>query len=77
MALLARKKFAELSCASAGGKDARLAWLQTFLPLLDRAARAIDPAKADVLKAQTEATSPAGLDAGAAIAALDALFPCP
>ncbi|RPH69088.1 MAG: hypothetical protein EHM78_16480 [Myxococcaceae bacterium] len=77
MALVARKKFAELSCATAGGKEARLTFLQTFLPLLDRAARAIDSAKADVLKAQAQATTVSALDPAAAIAALDALFPCP
>lgn len=73
LALLVRQRFSELSCASAEGFEARQAFLGVLVPLLDRAARARDAALADQLAAQLSPRP----DAARAVAALDALFPCP
>lgn len=77
VALIVRDRFTALDCGDDAAEGAQLAFLQIVVPLLDRAARAVDPAKADVLKAQAAKSSPAEVDVAAATAALDALFPCP
>jgi hypothetical protein len=76
-AIVIRKRFTELDCTVGDEREARLAFIQTLAPWFDRAARAIDPAKADVLAKQAAAATPDQVDVGAAVAALDALFPCP
>ena len=45
--------------------------------LLDRAARAIDPVKADQLKASTQAATAAAVNVSQAQGLLDTLFACP
>jgi hypothetical protein len=77
VALIVRQRLSDLACASGDVKDARFAFVRTLLPFLDRAARERDATKADVLKAQAQAASPDLVDVGAAITALDGLFPCP
>ena len=57
--------------------EARWAFLKTLLPLLDRAARERDTGKADALAAEAAKTDATSVNAAAAIAALDGLFPCP
>ncbi len=77
VALVVRQRVAELACTSGDVAEARLAFLQVIVPLLDRAARERDPGQADVLLEQSQATSPAAVDQNAAMEAIDALFPCP
>ncbi|MSP63202.1 MAG: hypothetical protein EXR72_23255 [Myxococcales bacterium] len=77
MALILRARLGELKCAMGDRKDAHFAFVQTIGPLMDRAARVIDPAKADALKAQVGAASADKVDTAAAQAALDGLFGCP
>lgn len=75
IALVARQRFAELSCADADGRQARLAFLRTLVPFLDREARQRNAGLADQLAAQVaEGVEP---DAAKAVAAIDALFACP
>jgi hypothetical protein len=54
-----------------------MAFVGVLGPFLDRAARAIDPAKADALKAQYTAATPAQVDVAQAQQLLDQLFSCP
>ncbi|WP_375770014.1 hypothetical protein NR798_03755 [Archangium gephyra] len=77
MAIIVRQRFQELTCTSGEAKAARWAFLKVLVPLLEREARARNPAEADVLKAQVEKLDPEAVDASAAITALDRLFPCP
>ena len=77
VALILRERFTLLSQGSDEERQARLAFIQTLAPLLDREARVRDAAKADVLKAQASKASAAEVDSSAATAALDALFSCP
>jgi hypothetical protein len=51
-----------------------------MLPLLDRSARAADPAKADLISAAIAAPSADKVDTkavSAAVSAIDSLYPCP
>lgn len=68
VAIIVRQRLAELSCTTGDVREARQAFLDVILPLLDRAARERDPALADQLMAG---------DPDDAIAALDVLFACP
>ncbi len=77
VALILRQRLTELTCGNEEGTQARLAFINTLGPFLDRAARELDAARADVLKAQVEKTNAEAVDVDAAVAALDALFPCP
>jgi hypothetical protein len=77
VALILRQRFAELRCTSDEVRAARLAFIATLGPFLDRAARERDPMQADVLKAQVAAVTSDRADAAAAMRALDILFPCP
>ncbi|MCP3141313.1 hypothetical protein [Pyxidicoccus xibeiensis] len=76
-ALILRQRLTELTCGDTEGNGARLAFINTIGPFFDRAARAINPARADALKAEVEKTDAEAVDVDAAVAALDALFPCP
>lgn len=77
VALILRQRFAELDCTTGDVRDARFAFIQVIAPLLDRAARERDPALADALLAEATATGPDAVDVPAALAAIDAIFPCP
>jgi hypothetical protein len=77
MAVIVRQRFQELACTSGEVKQARWAFLQVVVPLMDRAVRERDPAGANVLKAQVEKASPDEVDVPTAVATLDALFDCP
>ncbi len=77
VAVIVRQRFQELTCTSGEVKQARWAFLQVLVPLMDRAARELDATRADVLKAQMEKASPDEVDVSAAVAALDVLFDCP
>ena len=70
VALIVRQRLTELGCTTGEVHAANLAFLETLLPWLDRAARARDPVQASALQGWT-------LDVPAALAALDRLFPCP
>lgn len=76
-ALILRQRLTELTCGNTEGTQARMAFINTMGPFFDRAAREASPAQADVLKAQVEKTRAEDVDVDAAVAALDALFPCP
>jgi hypothetical protein len=76
-ALILRQRLTELTCGTDEGNLARLAFINTLGPFFDRAAREINAAQADVLKAQVEKTNAEDVDVDAAVAALDSLFPCP
>jgi hypothetical protein len=76
-ALILRERISNIACSTGDVQKAHLAFVNAFGPFLDRAARAKDPAKADALKAQVSVTDPSAVDVPKALAALDALFPCP
>jgi len=77
VALILRERFTQLSQGSEDERQARLAFIQTLAPFLDREARVRDAAQADVLKAQASKTSVAEVDSSAATTALESLFSCP
>ncbi|MFP2932639.1 hypothetical protein ACLESO_47330 [Pyxidicoccus sp. 3LG] len=76
-ALILRQRLTELTCGDTAGNQARMAFIRTLGPLFDRAARAANSAQADVLYAQVTKASAEEVDVDAAVAAIDALFPCP
>ena len=77
LALILRERLSNLTCSTGEVQKAHLAFVNTLAPFLDRAARAIDPAKADTLKAQTSMTDAGQVNVPMAVAALDGLFACP
>lgn len=77
VALVARARLSELSCSKGDALQARWTFVKTLVPFLDRAARERDAAKAEALSAAISGAEPEQVDAITAIAALDALFPCP
>jgi hypothetical protein len=77
LARILRTRFAYLRCTTGEVQRAHLAFISVLGQFMDRAARAIDQARADVLQQQYSASSPDAVDVSAAQAALDALFPCP
>lgn len=58
-------------------RDAHFAFVKVLGPLLDRAARAADPAAADVLRAAFQGSDPGAFPAASVVSALEQLFPCP
>ncbi|WP_163996812.1 hypothetical protein [Pyxidicoccus caerfyrddinensis] len=76
-ALILRQRLTELTCGNEEGSQARMAFINTLGPFFDRAVREINPPKADVLKAEVAKTNAEDVDVDAAVAALDAVFPCP
>jgi hypothetical protein len=78
VALILRERFSHLlACSPADVKKAHLAFVNTLGPFMDRAARAKNASQADILQAQVTATDPSRVDVPKALAAIDALFPCP
>jgi len=77
VALVLRDRFTGLTQGTDDEKQARLAFINTLGPFLDRAARATDAGKADTLKAQLGHTTASAVDVNSATAAIDALFGCP
>jgi hypothetical protein len=77
VAVLLRQRVAELPCSSGQTREARLAWVQVVAPLLDRALRERDAARADLVSAELGRAAAQDVDAAAVTAALDAVFPCP
>jgi hypothetical protein len=77
VALILRERFTLLSQGTDEEKQARMAFINTLGPFLDREARARDAAQADALKAQVSKTSASQVDVNSATAALDSLFGCP
>lgn len=76
MALILRDRLGQLGQGTAEERAAHLGFVQLLGERMDRAARAVSAAQADVLKQQVAAASPDQVDVKAAQAALDALFPC-
>lgn len=76
MALILRDRVGKLPTLSGEPQEAALTFINLLGGFLDRAARSIDPARADTLKAQTQATTAAGVNVATAQGAIDALFPC-
>jgi len=77
VALILRERFTQLSQGSDEEKQARLAFINTLGPLLDRAARERNASQADTLKAQLGKTIASQVDVNSATGALDSLFGCP
>lgn len=77
VALIARQRFAHLTCSTGQVQDAHFAFLKVVVPLLDRATRERDAAAADVLAAQVARERAGDVDVTAAVAALDRAYPCP
>ncbi len=77
VALILRQRFTQLSEGTAEEKQARMAFIHTLGPFLDREARARNTTHAATLQAQVAQVDPAQVDISAATTALDALFPCP
>lgn len=64
--------------ASRGGEQqAHFAFVKIIGPLLDRAVRERDPAAADTLRSQFQATSPDGMDVSLVVRLLEQTLPCP
>lgn len=76
VARILRERFLQLSQGTPEERQARLAFIQTLAPLLDREARVRNAAQADVLKAQSSKATAGEVDTAAAAAALEALFSC-
>jgi hypothetical protein len=77
VALILRQRFTQLSQGTDEEKQARIAFINTLGPYLDREARARNATQADVLKAQVSKASAAEVDVAAATSALDTIFSCP
>jgi hypothetical protein len=77
VALIVRQRFTELPCWKYAVLAARWSFLQTVVPLLEHGAREIDPAKADVLKAQVAVAGPEQVDVNAALGAMTDCFHVP
>ncbi|HVG62970.1 MAG TPA: hypothetical protein VNA24_30680 [Hyalangium sp.] len=77
VAIILRERFTQLQQGSADEQQARLTFIQTLAPFLDREARVRNAAQADVLKAQAAKASAAEVDVAAATSALNSLFSCP
>lgn len=77
MAVIVRQRFQELTCTAGEAKEARWAFLQVLVPLMEREARVRGPAEADILMVQVKKEDPEEVDVSAAVEALDRLFPCP
>lgn len=77
MALLLKQRISKVPTLVGEEQEAALVYINLLGGFLDRAARAVDPQKADQLKTQTAATTAAGLNATQAQALIDSLFGCP
>ena len=77
MALILRDRLGQLGCSTGAQQQANLEFVRLLGGFLDRAARAIDPAKADQLKAQWSAQSAAAVNVATSQQLLDQMFPCP
>lgn len=68
-----------LRVASTTGAEraAHFAFVKVIGPLMDRAARAVDPAGADALRAAFMGEDPAAFPAERVVSTLERLFPCP
>lgn len=77
VALVLRQQVTELACTTGEVREARLAFVNTLGPLLDRAARERSGPQADVLAREAGRLTADEVDGAALTAALDALFPCP
>ena len=71
LAVILRQRFEALPC------DTAWETVRILGAVIDRAATAVDPSQAAILRAEVTKASQDEVDAAAAIAALDALFPCP
>lgn len=76
MSILIRQRFAALECSTGDFQQANLEALRILVPLFDRETRARDADAADLL-ANEIAKSADAVDVSAAIAAIDATYPCP
>lgn len=77
VALIIRQVLTELGCSTGEVRDAHMTFLNTLAPWFDHAVRERDPARADVLKVELNRPWAWELNVPAAVAALDAVFPCP
>ncbi|HMY57493.1 MAG TPA: hypothetical protein PKL17_19630 [Pseudomonadota bacterium] len=77
MALILRDRIGKIPTLTGEAQEAALNFVNIIGGLMDRAARAIDPAKADQLKTSTQATTAAGVNVTQAQSILDTLFACP
>ncbi len=76
MSILVRQRFLELDCAAGDYQRAALEALRILVPLLDRETRARDTTVADLLAGEVAKEADA-IDVDAAVAGLDATYPCP
>ena len=78
LALVLRRRLGLLGCAdSSDERDAHLAFVRLLGGFLDRAARAVDPDRANMLAGALATGAPGAAEIDAAQAAIDTLFPCP
>ena len=77
VALVLRDRLGRLACTTGDERRAQLEFVRVLGGFMDHAARTIDPAKADVLKAAWSAPTAASVDIAGAQAAIDALYRCP
>ena len=77
MALILRDRIGKIPTLTGEAQEAALNFVNIIGLLMDRAARAIDPAKADQLKTSTQAATAAGVNVGQAQGLIDNLFACP
>jgi len=74
---IVRARAARIAVTSGSERAAHWAFVRTLIAFLDRAARLVDAAAADVLVAQGMRMDAAMVDAPALLAALDAVYACP
>jgi hypothetical protein len=72
-----RARAVRVAATTGTERSAHWTFARTLLAFLDRAARLVDPAAADVLVAQGMRTDAATVDVPAVLAALDAVYACP
>lgn len=77
MALILRDRMTKIPTLTGEAQEAAIVFVNIIGGLLDRAARAVDPAKADQLKSSTQATTAAGVNVGQSQSIIDSLFGCP
>ena len=70
-------RIGKLPTLSGEPQEAALSFVNIIGLLMDRAARAVDPAKADQLKTSTQAATVSGVNVGQAQSLIDGLFGCP
>jgi len=77
MALILRDRIGKIPSLTGEAQEAALHFVNIIGLLMDRAVRAVDPAKAEQLKTSTQAVTAAAVNVAQAQGILDSVFACP